>query len=67
MFFLFSVPSLFHVVVPVSLLSFTGKSLILLPEYEGLQTKPNRTVVPLANTTYSFHYFITRLKGTPLF
>lgn len=41
-FFLFSVPSLFHVVVPVSLLSFTGKSLILLPEYEVLQTKLNR-------------------------
>lgn len=48
-FFSFSVPSLFHVVVPVSLLSFTGKSIILVPEYKVLQTKPNRTVFHLAN------------------
>lgn len=32
----FSVPFLFHVAVPESLLLFTGKSLILLPEYEVL-------------------------------
>lgn len=66
-FFLFSVPSLFHVVVPVPLLSFTGKSLILLLEYEVLQTKLSHTVFPLANMTYSFYYFITCLKETPLF